>query len=53
MRWAGYVAHVGRGEAYTGYWGGYLMERDHLRDPDVDRRIIIIWHFIKWEYGLD
>ena len=31
----------GRGEACTGFWWGYLRERDHLEDPDVDGRIIL------------
>jgi hypothetical protein len=30
MRWAGHVARMGRGEAYTGFWWGNLRERDHL-----------------------
>jgi hypothetical protein len=30
-----------RGEAYTGFWWGNLKKRDHLRDPGVDRRIIL------------
>ena len=33
----------------TGFWWGHLSERDHLGDPDVDRRIILIWNFRKWE----
>jgi hypothetical protein len=28
MRWAGHVARMGRGEAYTGFWWGNLRERD-------------------------
>jgi hypothetical protein len=40
MRWAGHVARMGRGEAYTGFWWGNLSERDHLGDPDVDGKII-------------
>jgi len=31
----------GRGEAYKGFLWGNLRERDHLRDPDVDGRIIL------------
>jgi hypothetical protein len=34
MRLAGYVARVGRGEAYTGLWWGNLREKDHLEDPE-------------------
>ena len=32
VRWAGHVARMGRGAAYTGFWWGNLMERDHLGD---------------------
>ena len=39
MRWAGHVACMGRGEAYTRFWWGNLSERDHLGDPGVDGRI--------------
>ena len=28
MRWAGHVARMGRGEAYTGFGWGNLKERD-------------------------
>jgi hypothetical protein len=27
------------------------MERDHLKDPAVDRRIILKWIFRKWDVG--
>ena len=27
MRWAGHVARMGRGEVYTGFWWGKLIER--------------------------
>ena len=43
MRWAGYVARMGREEVYTGCWWENLRERDHLGDPGVDSRIILRW----------
>jgi len=36
MRWAGHVARMGRGQAYTGFWWETLRERDHLEDLGVD-----------------
>jgi hypothetical protein len=44
---AGYVARMGRGEAYTGFWWGNLRERDHLEDLGVDGRITLRWIFRK------
>jgi len=43
MRWLGYVAVLGGGEAevYTGFWLRNIGERDNLEDPDVDGRIIL------------
>jgi hypothetical protein len=29
-----------------------MKERDHLGDPDVDRRIILRWCFKKWDVGV-
>jgi hypothetical protein len=45
MRWAGHVARMG--EAYTGLWSEHLKEREHLREPGVDGRIILRWIFRK------
>jgi hypothetical protein len=28
------------------------MERDHLGDPKVDKRIILRWIFRKWDVGV-
>jgi len=44
---AGHVARWERGEAYTGFWLVNLRERDHLKDPSVDGRIILRWIFRK------
>ena len=43
----GECSTYGRGEAYTGFWWGNLRERDHLKDPGVDGKIIIRWIFRK------
>jgi hypothetical protein len=40
-RWAGHVAHTGRGEVYAGFWWGNLRERDHLVGLGVDGRVIM------------
>ena len=52
MRWAGYVARMGRGEVYTRFWWGNLRERDHFEDAGLDERIILRWIFRKWDVGL-
>jgi len=44
--------HVwGRVEMYTGFWCRNLRERDHLKDPGLDWRIILRWIFRKWNVG--
>ena len=45
MRWAVYVARMGRGEVPTGFWWGNLRKRDHLEHPGVDGRAILKWIF--------
>jgi hypothetical protein len=36
----------GKRDVYSVFWeGGSLMERDHLGEPAVDVRIILIWFF--------
>ena len=50
-RWVGRVAPMGRGRTYTGFWWRNLRETDHLEDPGVDGRIILIWNFRKWAEG--
>jgi len=39
----------GCGEVYTGFWWENLRNRDDLEDPDIDRRIILIWISSKWD----
>ena len=53
MRWAGYVALTGKGKAYTGFWSGNLCVRDHLKDPGVDKRVILRWIFRKCDVGYE
>ena len=53
MRWAGYVARVGGGDMYTGAWRGNLMERDNLKDLDVDGGIEMGLLGIEWDNVLD
>jgi hypothetical protein len=49
MRLVGHVDVWGRGEVYTGFWWGNLRETDHMEDPGVDGKIILIWIFRKWD----
>jgi hypothetical protein len=42
----------GRGKSCTGIWWGNLREREHLGDPGVDARIILLWIFRKWDVGV-
>jgi hypothetical protein len=41
VMWAGHVAHMGRGEVFTGFWLGGPTVRDHWEDPGVDERITL------------
>jgi len=34
MRWAGHVAHMGRGTLYTGFWWGNVRERGHSEEEE-------------------
>ena len=44
--------HVwGRGEASTGFWWGYLRDRDHWGDLGAYGKIILRWIFRKWDVG--
>jgi hypothetical protein len=33
MRWAGNVAHMGRGAVLTGFWWGNMVEGDPMELP--------------------
>jgi hypothetical protein len=35
-----------------GFRFGNLRDRDHLEDPDIDRKIILKWIFRKWNVGV-
>jgi hypothetical protein len=41
IRWAGHVAPTGKVEVHTGLWWRDPGERDHLKDLDVDGRILL------------
>jgi hypothetical protein len=43
MIWVGYVACMGRGEVFTGFWLGSPKIRDHWEDVGVSGRIILRW----------
>jgi hypothetical protein len=43
MRWAGHVARMGRGEAFTGFWLGGPKVRDHWEDLGVGGSITLRW----------
>ena len=38
---------------HTGFWWGNLKERDHLKDPGIEGRIILRWILRKCEGDVD
>jgi hypothetical protein len=47
------MLHIwGRAVVYIGLWWGDLRERDHLKDPGLDERIILRWIFRKCDMGV-
>jgi hypothetical protein len=43
MRWAGYVARMGRRGMHIGYWWECQKERDHWEDQDIGGWTILNW----------
>jgi hypothetical protein len=48
MGLAGSAAFTGRREIHAEFWWGDLREGYHLKDLDVDGRIILKWIIKKW-----
>ena len=51
-RWAGHVARMGQRRGVNRVLVGKLKERDRLRDPGIDGRIILRWIIRKWDVGV-
>jgi hypothetical protein len=43
---------MGRKEVHIEFWWGNLGERDHLKNPGIDGRIILRWIFRIWDVGV-
>jgi len=39
-------------KVHTGFWWGYLREKDYLEDLGLDGRIILKWVFKKWDWDV-
>jgi len=52
MRWEEHVERMGERRGVYRIWRGYLRERGHLEDSDIDWRIILRWIFRKWDVGV-
>jgi len=50
MRWAGHAARMGERRGLYRVWV-VKPERDHLGDPGVNGRILLIRIFRKWDVG--
>jgi hypothetical protein len=48
-----YVARMGRGQVYTGFWCGSLWTRDDFEDLGQGRTIILKWIFKKRDGDID
>jgi hypothetical protein len=51
MRWAGHVACVGDRKGAYRVLMGKPEGKNHLGDPGVDGRIILIWISRMWDVG--
>jgi len=51
MRWAGHVAHMGKGEVYTEFWWRKTEEKYQMEDPGTDGRMILRHICRKWDGG--
>jgi hypothetical protein len=49
LRWAGHIARVGESRGAYRVLVGNLREKDHLKDPGVDGRLMLNWIFEKWD----
>jgi hypothetical protein len=43
---------MGERRGYTGFCWEKLRERDHLEDPGIGGRVILLWVFSKWVVGV-
>jgi hypothetical protein len=49
MRWEGHLARVGERRGLYRVLEENVSERYHLKDPDIDGRILLRWVFRKWD----
>jgi hypothetical protein len=52
MKLAGHVARVEERRGVYRVLLGNLREKDHLKDPVVDGRIVLSWIFRNWDVGV-
>jgi hypothetical protein len=50
MRWADYVARMGRRGALIDYWWESQRERHHWEDEDVCGWIVLGWILERWDW---
>jgi hypothetical protein len=53
LRWACYIARMGREEVHTGLCWENLREEDHMEHPSLDKRIILKSIFEKLDGSMD